>query len=160
MHIIHILILQIKMMLSLSNPFLRIKYKIFFIVFSFMLASCSDEAENMTSSQIVDENSVKKEQLLKQQNISKDHWLLKEKGSFNPSDVSSGRKLDDQETHLLEADRKEMEIGFKELIEEMDSNLDNPEVRKEITEKMQQNSIEYKQKMLVLAKDKLKKQND
>jgi len=157
MHIIHILILQIKMMLSLSNPFLRIKYKIFFIVFSFMLASCSDEAENMTSSQIVDENSVKKEQLLKQQNISKDHWLLKEKGSFNPSDVSSGRKLDDQETNLLEVDRKEMEIGFKELIEEMDSNLDNPEVRKEITEKMQQNSIEYKQKMLVLAKDKLKK---
>jgi len=148
------------MMLSLSNPFLRIKYKIFFIVFSFMLASCSDEAENMTSSQIVDENSVKKEQLLKQQNISKDHWLLKEKGSFNPSDVSSGRKLDDQETNLLEVDRKEMEIGFKELIEEMDSNLDNPEVRKEITEKMQQNSIEYKQKMLVLAKDKLKKQND
>lgn len=145
------------MMLSLSNPFLRIKYKIFFIVFSFMLASCSDEAENMTSSQIVDENSVKKEQLLKQQNISKDHWLLKEKGSFNPSDVSSGRKLDDQETNLLEVDRKEMEIGFKELIEEMDSNLDNPEVRKEITEKMQQNSIEYKQKMLVLAKDKLKK---
>jgi len=148
------------MSLSLSNPFLRIKYKIIFIVFSFMLASCSDEVENITPPQTIDKNIVKKEQPLKQQNISKDHWLLKEKGSFNSSDVSSGRKLDDQETNLLEADRKEMEIGFKELIEDMDSNLDNPEVRKEITGKMKQNSVEYKQKMLVLAKDKLKKQNN
>jgi len=148
------------MKVSLSNSFLKTQYKVVFIVFSFMLASCSDEVENMTSSQTIDKNIVKKEQPLKQQNTPKDHWLLKEKGKFNPSDLSVNRKLDDQETNLLEADRKEMEIGFKELIEDMDSNLDNPEVRKEITGKMKQNSVEYKQKMLVLAKDKLKKQNN
>ncbi len=148
------------MKVNLSNRFLITKFKVVFIVFSFILTSCSDEVDDNMTTQVVDKNIVKKDQLLKQQNISKDHWLLKEKGKLNPAVLSIDRKLDDQETALLEIDRREMEIGFKELIEELDSNLDNPDVRKEITEKMQQNSIEYKQKMLVLAKDKLKKQNN
>jgi len=44
------------------------------------------------------------------------------------------------------------------LIQELDDNLDSPAVREEIAEKMQQSTVEYKQKMLLLAKVKLKKQ--
>jgi len=108
---------------------------------------------------IVGEEQVKKEQnQAKEKAATAEHWLLDKKGNINPKVNSVNRPLDDQEAGLLEADRRESEIEMHNLIQELDDNLDSPAVREEIAEKMQQSTVEYKQKMLLLAKDKLKKQ--
>jgi len=121
--------------------------------------SCSDEKNDSTASQPMVEEQVKKEQKLEiKDKTTTTHWLIDKKGHINPKMNAVNRPLDDQEAGLLEADRKESEIELHHLIQEMDDNLDNPAVREELAEKMQQSTVEYKQKMLLLAKDKLKKQ--
>jgi len=139
--------------------YLSAKRRVVIIVLNFTLLSCSGEQDNSTIPQAVVDEQVKKEEIQEvKDKATAEHWFFDKKGHINPKLNAVNRPLDDQEAGLLEADRKESEIELHHLIQEMDDNLDNLAVREELAEKMQQSTVEYKQKMLLLAKDKLKKQ--
>ena len=121
-----------------------------------LLVACSEQTDSVTESRQV---SAKKKPLVSKQTLIKDDSLvLKRSDSVDANSVL--RDIDDQEVQLLEVESKAVEADMQELIQEMNDNLDNPAVREEIAERMQEyNTPEYKQKVLLLAKEKLRNQS-
>jgi hypothetical protein len=80
--------------------------------------------------------------------------------SFPETSVSRSKP---KETKIWVVDEKKLQAGNKELteiIEEFDSNLDNPEKREELKVRLSQVSEMYKQEVLAKVKSTLQNQNN
>jgi hypothetical protein len=80
--------------------------------------------------------------------------------SFPETSVSRSKP---RETKIWVVDEKKLQAGNKELteiIEEFDSNLDNPEKREELKVRLSQVAEMYKQEVLAKVKSTLQNQNN
>ncbi len=94
----------------------------------------------------------------KKQDDTTEHWLIDATGSVKSEFGKEAHDLNDQEVTLLENEISEQEKAMKELILDLDENLDNPEARATIQEELKTKSVGYKQRTLLLAKEKLQNQ--
>jgi len=142
---------------------LKINKKKLMPFFCFMvyigLIGCSDEAENdnINHKKINSKSIETNKSIHNDMETKSNHWLVDKDGQLRSNIVPTEKELDDQEINLLEQDRKDKEEEIKHLILEMDDNLDAPELKKSIQEEFKKRTKEYKQRVLLLAKEKLKK---
>lgn len=127
-------------------------------VLTLTVFSCSKNEENtVVSKQNKQTELVKEEKTDTTEKV--EHWLVDSAGNIKPLAEQGEHELGDQEISILEQARADTEEEIKLLIQEMDQNLDNPEVRQELQGLFKQESAAYKQKILLLTKEKLKNQN-
>ncbi len=132
------------------------------LLMALTLQACSDDSEQAGNVKItkLSLQSGNKTVNVEQKNTQENHWLVDSAGNLKHEIATIDRKLDDQEVNVLDNSRKVIETEAKNLIQELDENLDHPEIRKEIKERLREttSSSGYKQKALLLAKDKLKQE--
>lgn len=151
---ISLVLLKINKIFGLLLTMLNIRSCLVLVSISILLLGCSKDDTPTVS------NGSKKAELQSQKADAKSA-ALSEKGTTKIPTLPEPMKLPTRsEVRVLSEDTKAIENDAKNVIGKFDDNLNNRQIRKEAEAEFKKMLPEYKEKMLLLGKAKLKEAAD